>query len=170
MRLNVSEIPDEGLKQELEYTIKLDTGENAQVSFSISRYGRKVLIEGTIIVTLILECSRCLKEKSYPMHLTFRDECNPAEETEKDPNLELTGKDMDLDFYINDEIDINDIVSEQVLLSVPMNPLCGTQCKGICSECGKDLNDGACECIREETDQRLAPLVKLREAMKNRKE
>ncbi len=170
MRLVVSEIPDDGLHLKFEQTITLHSENNAQVSLSAFRFAKKVVIEGMITVTPILECSRCLKEYPNPLDLTFREEYNPAEEMEKDSSKELTVKDLDLGFYINDEIDINDIVTEQVLLSVPMNPVCSPECRGICSVCGKELNEGPCECSREEIDHRLAPLNKLREAMKNRKE
>ncbi len=172
MRLIVSEIPDEGLHQELERTITLndENVDDALVSLDILRFKKKVLIEGSIKTSINLKCSRCLKEYGFPLNLNFREEYNPAEEISNDKDRELTKKEMDLGFYINDEIDINEIVTEQVLLSVPMNPLCGPECKGLCPGCGKDLNEGPCKCRKEETDPRLAPLNKLREAMKNRKE
>jgi len=61
-------------------------------------------------------------------------------------------------------------VKEQVLLSVPMKPLCRNDCAGLCPVCGRDLNEGACNCRKEELDPRLAPLAQFKETLKDRKE
>jgi uncharacterized protein len=82
---------------------------------------------------------------------------------------ELAQEELDLSYYDNDEIDIQALIKEQVLLSVPMKPVCSENCKGICVTCGKDLNAGLCECKEDGHDPRLAPLQKLKEAMKNKK-
>ena len=52
----------------------------------------------------------------------------------------------------------SELVKEQVLLAVPMKPLCISECRGICSECGINLNEEVCNCGTEKIDPRLAPL------------
>ena len=113
MRLIVSEIPDEGLHRDLEQTITLndENTDNAQVSLDIFRFDKKVLIEGNIKTSITLKCCRCLKEYGCSLNLNFREEYNPAEEINKDKDTELTKKDLDLGFYINDEIDIKEIIT-----------------------------------------------------------
>lgn len=172
MLLTVSNIPDEGLHQEIE--LPVNTGGDAapdiaHASLRIFRLGRKVLIEGSVKVSLTLSCGRCLKEFSLPLDVDFREEYNPAEDIEAGEEKELKGRELDMGFYTGDEINIDEVVSEQLILSIPMSPLCTDDCMGICLKCGKDLNEGPCECRTEETDPRLAPLQKLREAMKDRK-
>jgi len=104
------------------------------------------------------------------LEIKFRDEYSPVEEIAGTGVQELKSEELDLSFYRNDEIDIGEIVKEQVLLAVPMKPLCDSGCKGICPECGRDLSEGACGCSRKEVDPRLEPLGRLKELMKERKE
>lgn len=58
------------------------------------------------------------------------------------------------------QLDIEQLVLEDILLSLPMKTLCRDECKGMCSGCGKNLNDGPCDC-KKEIDPRLAALKAL---------
>ena len=53
---------------------------------------------------------------------------------------------------------------EQFYLALPMKPLCRESCRGLCPECGTNLNTGTCSCVREWTDPRLDGLRALRDA------
>ena len=173
MRLNVSDIPEDGIQQEIDLLISINDSQEpdfAEVFIKILKIGKKVLVEGSVKISVSLNCSRCLEDFPYPMDKSFREEYNPAEERETEGEKELSGSELDLSYYSNNEIDISELVKEQVLLSVPMKALCGPECRGICPECGKNYNKGPCECSTEEVDPRLAPLKKFRESMKNRKE
>jgi len=173
MKVNVSDIQEEGLLLEADLPIIINSGTKpdiAHVIIKIFRFEKQVLVEGSVKVSTLLKCSRCLKETLQPLDLDFREEYVPAEEGDREVEKELTNRELDIGFYSNDELDINEIVKEQVLLSVPMKPLCSNECQGLCSVCGKDLNEGACNCRKEEMDPRLAPLAQFRETLKNRKE
>ncbi len=172
MRLVVSDIPKEGLEQKLELSVKLNDNvepDVAHASLSISRIKKRVLVEGSIKVDTTVLCGRCLNEYSSALDLTFREEYNPVEEISKEDAHELTDAEMGLGFYQGDEIDLAELVEEQILLMVPMKPLCKEDCAGICSMCGQDFNEKRCECKIDEVDPRLAPLQQLKETMKNRK-
>jgi len=173
MKVNVSEIPEEGLLQEADLPIVINNNAKpdiAHVVIKMFRFEKRVLVEGSVKLEAALKCGRCLKETLLPLDLSFSEEYIPAEDTGKEIDRELTNRELDLGFYSNSELDINEIVKEQVLLSVPMKPLCMNECQGLCSVCGKDLNDGACNCRKEEIDPRLAPLAKFKENLKERKE
>ena len=173
MRLNVTDIPEDGIRQEFSLPISADETREPDVAgviIKILKIGKMVLIEGAVKISVSLNCSRCLNDFPYPLDISFREEYNPAEEREADDEKELTDRELDLSFYRNNEIDVAGLVKEQVLLSVPMKPLCSSGCIGICPECGKDLNSGPCECKKDTVDPRLAPLKKFKEKMKNRKE
>ena len=58
--------------------------------------------------------------------------------------------DLDIEFYTDDAIDINEIIRNQIILAVPFNPLCKEDCKGLCPQCGMNRNHGTCECSGEE--------------------
>lgn len=171
MRLIVSDIPEDGLERELELPIKLTDSEktdSAHVRLRVMRFKRKVLIDGSFNISVSQQCSRCLKDFSYPLDITFREEYNPAEEIGKEGEQELTSQDMDLGFYNDDEIDVNDLIKEQVMLALPIKALCSTDCRGICVRCGKDNNIEQCNCETKEADPRMAPLQKLKEILKEK--
>ncbi len=173
MRLNVTDIPEDGIRQKFDLLISDDKSREpdvADVNIRILKIGKKVLIEGSVKISVVLNCSRCLNDFTYPLDISFREEYNPAKERADDDETELTEMEPDLSFYRNDEIDVAELIKEQVLLSVPMKPLCSSGCIGICPECGKDLNMGPCECKKDTVDPRLAPLEKLKEKLKSRKE
>lgn len=58
------------------------------------------------------------------------------------------GKDLDITYLSHDFIDLSDVISEQLQLQVPFQPLCKEGCKGICHNCGADLNQGRCACAK----------------------
>jgi len=164
MRLIVSDIPEDGLEQESD--VPVVTGENtepdtAHVLLSFIKFGKNVQVEGSIHVSVSMKCSRCLGDFGYPLDIAFREEYSPSEELDREGERELTGGEMNLAFYSNDEIDIGELVKEQVLLALPMKPLCSEKCRGICPACGANLNERACECRAENIDPRLAPLKRL---------
>lgn len=173
MRVNVSGIPEAGLQRELKLPITVNDSERpdvAHVFIKIFRFAKRVIIEGSVNISVSLKCSRCLNEFFYPLNAVFMEEYNPAEDIGTEDEQELTNEELDIGFYRNDEIDVSEVVKEQVLLSVPMKPLCKTECRGMCSRCGKDLNKGPCKCEAEKIDPRLAPLEKFRKLIKDRKE
>jgi len=161
MRLIVSDIPEDGL--ELESDVPVETGENAEpdrahATLRFLRFGKRVLVEGSVQISVSMRCSRCLGDFSYPVDIAFKEEYIPSEELDPKGEHELTGSELNIGFYTNDEIETGELVKEQVLLSVPMKPLCSKDCKGICPECGTNLNEGTCTCNAEKIDPRLAPL------------
>lgn len=173
MKVNVSSIPEEGLRYESDLPIIINNRTKpdiARVLINIIRFGKRVLVEGSVKMTMTLKCSRCLNESLLPLELAFREEYIPVEDNGDGEEKELTGGELDLGFYRNDEINIDEIVKEQILLSIPMKPLCREECRGLCPVCGKELNEGPCKCRRDEVDPRLAPLKKFKEIFKDRKE
>ena len=76
--------------------------------------------------------------------------------------LEVEEDDLTTAFYRNDEIDLEQLMREQFYLALPMKPLCGDLCKGLCPACGTNLNKGSCDCKRDWEDPRLAALKSFR--------
>jgi uncharacterized protein len=65
-------------------------------------------------------------------------------------------------FHDGRQLDLRDEVRSAILLSSPMQPLCGPNCKGLCPECGANLNDSKCSCDARPVDPRWKGLEKLR--------
>jgi uncharacterized protein len=64
-------------------------------------------------------------------------------------------------FYRDDAIDLGQLIEEQFYLVLPMKPLCSVDCKGLCSNCGTNLNVASCDCQVRWEDPRLAALKAL---------
>jgi uncharacterized protein len=74
---------------------------------------------------------------------------------------EIEEDDLTTAFYENDEIDLGQLMREQFYLALPMKPLCREDCKGLCAQCGTNLNTGTCDCSPVWEDPRLAALKNL---------
>jgi uncharacterized protein len=169
MKIQVSEIPDEGMDIEDEESIETETGGIASTAFlklRVDKIGTEVRIKGSIEAGLSLQCSRCLKafrsDLTVPVDLVFV----PAEEVEKEEGHELASDELNTGFYREGELDLGEISGEQILLNVSMKPLCSESCKGICPICGTDLNEGTCQCSLNKGDDRMQALKKYFEKRK----
>jgi len=157
MRIIVSEISDTGIEESLEIPLAIDginfEGDTKAV-LKFQKFGDRVLIDGLAKAKVSLVCSRCLKDFSCPVEPTFRVEYAPSGEANREEEQELKSDEMETGFYKGDEIDIDELLREQILLAIPMKPLCKTNCPGLCPKCGKDLSEGGCNCAPE-IDPRL---------------
>ena len=79
--------------------------------------------------------------------------------------LALTYDELDIGFYRNDELDLSGVVSEQVVLEIPMKPVCREGCRGLCPQCGADLNEANCGCDHTVSDPRFAALAELKKRL-----
>ena len=72
------------------------------------------------------------------------------------------GKDLDITYIAGDQIDLADFTTEQIQLQLPFQPLCKEDCKGLCVNCGTDLNVGRCACSKISATHPFASLAKLK--------
>ena len=154
MKIQIDDIPEKGVELKITDTIKdLDSnGENiilkepVTLKAYVKRIGSKILVKGVVKTLVQLECGRCLEDFLYHIDEDFTATFLPAEQRPKDPDLELESEDLDVSFYEGKVIDLSELVREEILLAIPMNPLCRVNCRGVCPECGKNLNEGKCYC------------------------
>lgn len=126
-------------------------------------HGNQVLVRGTIRTRLEGECRRCLGRVEMPLvlepTLVFMPRAGGAldevEDLEEDDGLRLYDEHAL-------EIDLAEVVREELILNVPAWPLCRPDCRGLCPQCGLDLNETSCTCTREESDSRWAALRALK--------
>ncbi|PNX52983.1 MAG: hypothetical protein BV458_06765 [Thermoplasmata archaeon M9B2D] len=156
MKITVSEIPEEGFEVDLKENIKFDDLSSKPVTVSAhveaKRSGRDVFINGEIQASIEMTCVRCLNPVTESLDLDFSVVYQPSVELKGD--LELHKGDLESSFYDNDEIDLREILIEQIIIHCPINPLCDEGCKGLCSKCGVNLNNGTCSCDKDITDSR----------------
>jgi uncharacterized protein len=117
------------------------------------------VLEGTIV----RECVRCLKEYEDPLAFSVRAAFisepksaprHPKRIDHRKPRLEVVevGPEEALDdqyHYLGNQLDMASMLREHVILSAPMQPLCSDDCLGLCTQCGKNLNEGPCQCAAE---------------------
>ena len=121
-------------------------------------YMRMIL---TATVDYVAQCGRCLSpvEGSFTLDL---------EKTVAPRNIlqDLTEDRLD-DYAIIEDgfLDMDEQLREQMEMEFPIRFLCREDCKGLCQKCGKNLNEGGCDCVTKEIDPRLAPLAKILEEM-----
>jgi uncharacterized protein len=104
-------------------------------------------------------CSRCLEEAELPVNVPFRYTLMPAVEDNRE-EVELTEEDLEYGVYDGETIDCDPLIYEQIVLQIPMKVLCRDDCRGLCPQCGANLNTGVCSCTEKAVDERLAVLKK----------
>jgi len=131
--------------------------------------GTHAFATGTFKGHLHVACSRCVGDVKLDLdeklHVTFMPPSEmPSDENEIEGDgegAEVATEDLDLFPYDGERIDLEPLFREQFVLAVPYSPLCREDCKGLCGQCGIDLNSGTCACEKP-IDPRLAALKGLK--------
>jgi uncharacterized protein len=140
MIIHVARIPESGLRiHEEEPGEILELGEadefRAAGPVSCDLYTQLVdeilIVRGTVAAPLEATCARCMQK--------FSTTVSDSGFLRDFPGIQGT-----------EEVDITGEIREAILLSLPLFPLCGEECKGLCDQCGKDLNGGPCGCRKME--------------------
>jgi len=79
----------------------------------------------------------------------------------------ISSQETEIGYYQKDSLLLEDVLREQVLLSLPVRTLCKPDCKGLCPRCGKNRNLEACTCEEGPADPRWEALSGLRGRMKS---
>ena len=133
-----------------------------ELKFEVFKDKDRYRLIGTVQGALELTCSRCLDPFPWPVQAAFDLMYHPKTQVEGQSEREIGDGDFSAAFYENEEIDLGQLVREQLYLSVPMKPLCGESCQGLCPICGTNFNRGNCTCRRDWEDPRLAALRALK--------
>lgn len=113
---------------------------------TVKRQDDHVRIAGQVKSTVIMTCSRCLEEFPCPVETYLDIELAPKEHVSQPAETELSPDDLDVYYYEGDEIDLDPYIYDEVLLSLPVRPLCKPDCAGLCQSCGKNRNVESCSC------------------------
>ncbi|TKJ33896.1 hypothetical protein CEE39_03165 [bacterium (candidate division B38) B3_B38] len=133
------------------------------VELKLTPIGTKYRIIGSIRLKLKLQCSRCSESYPFDLFSDFDLLYLPIEKMTSEVELELKDKDANIAYYSEDRIELLELLQEQVLLALPMKPICSEECKGLCLSCGTNLNISSCNCKSVSIDPRLEKLKKIKE-------
>lgn len=107
-----------------------------------------IRVDATVSSSARIECSRCLENYDSDMKSEFTIYYREEDSEYNDEEVELSERDLVSSSYSGNEIDLGPEIAEQLLMEIPVKPLCREDCKGLCPTCGADLNRGACDCGR----------------------
>lgn len=162
MLLNVSDvITSEGKVTSVQVPLEMDTVlymgvnysilEKEPVCFTFTNIGvDKAKVEGTVSLKVEIPCDRCLKEVPTEIKLGFMREIQPQFEASQ-----VTDED-DQGVMEGYQLNVETLIYNEILMNWPLKVLCREDCKGICKQCGKDLNLGDCGCDSFVPDPRMA--------------
>ncbi len=124
------------------------------------RTDRSILVTGHLETETSAMCGRCLT--GYPQAVAFdiEEEFFPTVDVTTGARLPLPEEEGAFAIDEHHILDMREAVRQYTLLSLPMKPLCKSDCRGLCARCGANLNEQPCGCS-EPRDARWAPLKKL---------
>lgn len=113
-----------------------------------------------------VECARCIAPVEQPLGGDFDLLYRPVGADGEASEHSITTSETEIGYYQNGGLVLEDVLREQVLLSLPPRTLCREDCKGLCPQCGQDLNSGDCNCEDTASDPRWTALADLRSRIK----
>ena|ERR1051326_2893214 len=132
---------------------------------------RKVIndirLRGDYAGRVTVQCARCLEPVERELKAEFDLLYRPLGVTPRPPDSAITRDETEIGFYQGDGLLLEQAVTEQVILAVPVRQLCSAECKGLCPSCGKNLNQESCGCEKQSSDPRWAALGSLRDKLEH---
>lgn len=169
MFVDITQIPDEGLDIHFREAEDFPDPSGERVSLlrpieatlHFCRTPSGVWVRGQVSSDFRLHCSRCFEVFTLAMcegfEVRYRDPLGGRVEEEH----ELGRDELDVNFLDGAKISVAGLVRENVLLALPVQPLCHEGCRGLCPQCGINLNRGTCLCSSTGCDPRWKKLESL---------
>ncbi len=129
----------------------------------LEKHDDAILLRGNLQGELIYTCSRCLDVFAEPLNLAFEIFLKGSQTAVPDEERELTGEELNEDYISGEELDLDIYLREQILLALPLKPLCRPECAGLCWRCGANLNRESCSCRSSGFNPAFAGLEKLKQ-------
>ena len=129
--------------------------EPVRIKGHISNNGKSLILKALCEGSMTTQCARCAKSINVPVSFEIdenliREDSGEAEDIAPDGDAVIFG---------GAEIDMTDILADSFLMNIEGKYLCSEDCKGLCPICGKDLNEGACDCSKDNIDPRWSALL-----------
>ncbi len=122
------------------------------IAGTVTNTGEGFLVQAKLAFEYEGRCARCLE--------TFLTKETVELKEQYTPNRALANEDS-LFYFNGDVIDLTESLREQVILAIPMKLICDSECRGLCPECGSNLNQTDCQCISKEINLNLLKLKSL---------
>lgn len=135
---------------------------NFLLNLDLEKSNSQIIVNAELALSVKFECDRCGEDYETRLKTNFQLVFLFGEEPE------VTG-DVNIKYlpYDAEKIDISQELLDYAMLALPMRKLCREDCKGLCYRCGTNLNNGECNCKKEEVDIRWQPLLDLKNKLNN---
>ncbi len=135
---------------------------NVNVEIELSKTRSQIVLNANLSLKANFECDRCNSEFEQNVVTQYKMVYFFGVEPVEDGSIGITYLPLDAD-----KINIDNDVKDFAILAVPMKKLCSEDCKGLCIKCGKNLNEGLCNCSQTKVDSRWSPLNELKNKLNN---
>ncbi len=141
---------------------EIDQKAEVYVDVQLTNAKTRLILTGTLKTAVELNCSRCAENFQEHMNIKLHEEFLPEGSPELEPRQDLNLKDLSMFVIKDDKIDMEEIIRQNILSALPMQPMCSSSCHGLCPVCGENRNKKECGCHVEKVDPRLAALQKFK--------
>lgn len=128
---------------------------------SFTNTGTLLLLKGDVSADVRLECGRCVTDYVQHVDAPIEEEFRIERVGDSMQVLPIDEDDITANLVTRNLIDVQELVRQNVLLALPIQPLCGEECKGLCPTCGENLNVRQCTCPPETVDSPFQALADL---------
>ena len=125
-----------------------------------------IRVVGKLDATMEVSCARCLDAVTHTVNWPFDLLYRPLGVDRRAEEVEVSGADTEIGYYEGDGLLLEDVLREQVLLATPVKLVCRDDCKGLCPQCGANLNVETCNC-QQPGDPRWAALSELKNKLQS---
>jgi uncharacterized protein len=126
-----------------------------------------IRLRGSFSGKFQVPCARCVEPVEVPLAADFDLIFRPVGADSDAPERSITAPETEIGYYQKDSLLLEDVLREQVLLSLPVRTLCKPDCKGLCPRCGVNRNSQTCNCDETPADPRWEALAGLRSQIKS---
>lgn len=139
-------------------------------NISLVRTNRGILIKARIKTEVRVQCSRCLSQFPVPLEFGIEEEYFPLIDVDSGVSLDVPNEPGCFTIDEKHILDLTEAVRQYAVMAVPMKPLCRPGCRGLCPNCGHNLNQGPCGCPSQQMDPRWSKLARLLSAVEGSKD
>src|SRR5215467_6593383 len=158
----------------------IDLGEDIRQKTPVHAGGRAELIRenrgaketvedirlvGNLSTQVELHCARCLEPVERTVNESFDLLYRPQGVDRRGDEVSISRAETEIGYYQGEGVLLEDVLKEQILLALPVKQICRTDCKGLCPQCGRNLNVESCDCETTMSDPRWAALEDIRKKL-----
>ncbi len=158
----------------------IDLGEDVEQKGALRTAGRAELVEetrdagqvvkdirvvGSFSVVVEIRCARCLEPVSNSLSESFDLLYRPQGVDAVGEDRSIGPSETEIGYYRGEGLQLEEVLKEQILLALPAKQVCSPDCKGLCPQCGCNLNLESCHCAVTLADSRWGALEEIRKKL-----